>query len=268
MRWSKRPDMEAVMLECVRGRTRAEAAAEFERRTGEHLEPHNVSAFMQARGLCPRRPDLGRASLPVGTEREGKDGYIKVKVREAASVPGSKDDWEYKQVLVWERAEGRELPDGWVVIFCDHDARNFDPSNLLAVPRSLIGVMNGMGVAWTDREQAEAVMAMAELKVAKLDLLMRTPRRCGVCGREFTPEHRDRPGAQTCPGCRAAGRKAKGRRTYRYKLPVTGCLFCGREFQPVAGRETVCPECRARGLRATSSEGRRLLRERRARDGR
>jgi hypothetical protein len=72
----------------------------------------------------------------------GKDGYIMVKVAEWPSVPQSKDNWKFKHVLAWEQANGRELPEAHVVMFADHDKRNFDPGNLVAVPRKYIVRLN------------------------------------------------------------------------------------------------------------------------------
>ncbi len=252
------------MLGCLPGRTNAEAAAEFERLTGVHLKPHNVSQFRQAHGLQTRAGRGFGADLPVGSERVRKDGFVWVKVAERPSRPGLRDNWRYKHVMAWEREHGRGLPEGWVVMCCDHGPSNCDPSNLLAVPRALVGVMNGLGVRWADRAGAEAVMAMARLRVARADLLAAAPRRCLVCGAEFTPPHRNRAARQlasatTCPKCVSEGKRSRGPRTGQYAMPREACIYCGEEFQPKGGLRHVCPACRAKGLRANTAEARRLI---------
>ena len=202
------------MLGCIAdmpGRPNAEVADEFERRTGERVKPHNVSQFRQSHGLTMREGRGKGRPLPVGTVRVRKDGLAWVKVAEEPSRPGLRDNWRYLHVAAWEEAHGRALPEGWVVMVCDHDPRNTDPSNLLAVPREVVGVMNGLGVGWHDLETAEAAKAMAELRMARARLLASMPRRCLVCGAEFTPP----PGLTatqsasrcTCPECCARGRK-------------------------------------------------------------
>ena len=166
-----------------------------------------------ARPHVGSRGPYGKIMRPVGSEYVGKDGVAMVKVAEWPSRPGSKDNWRPKNRVAWERANGRPVPAGWVVVFCDHDPANFDPGNLLAAPRGLVAAANSMGLRWSDRATAEACLAVARLRTAETDLAMAAPRRCEVCGAEFSPPagKRQNPGAKTCPACLAAGHKARGR---------------------------------------------------------
>lgn len=235
------------MLECVEGRSNAEAAAEFTRRTGVALRANNVSAFKGPRGLGdPTRMGRhsGKKPLPLGTERAGAKGYIMVKVRERPTVPGSKDDWEPKSKVVYEEAYG-PLPEGCFAMFCDGDKSNFDPGNLLAVPKRLMGVMNGLGIEWHDRETAKTALMLAELRSVRIDAMCDRERECAVCGKPFTVEddRRYSPDMKTCPECVAAGKKAKGPRSARSGPAVGTCAVCGEEFRRETSTQRRCRRC-------------------------
>lgn len=75
--------------------------------------------------------------VPVGTEREAKDGYIQVKVRDHA---GNKN-YEFKHRIVYEENFG-PVPAGHIVEFIDGNVRNFSPDNLRAVTRGENAVNN------------------------------------------------------------------------------------------------------------------------------
>lgn len=155
----------------------------------------------------------GKTMRPVGSEYVGKDGVVMVKVAEWPAKPGSKDNWVPKQRFVYELANGVELPPGRevIVIFCDHDKRNFDPSNLLAVPRRYIARMNAMG-PWHDRETAEAALAAAMVDVASRDV-EQTMLTCSRCGRAFSFERgsKGRSMPKLCPECREEFKREHGR---------------------------------------------------------
>lgn len=219
IRWSKEPEMERWMLEHDRGQRMDDLMAEWRERWGFGISRGQVNLFRASHGTQRRNSHGGgRPRVPVGTERESKDGYIVVKVREHADVPMSKDNWELKHVHVYERAHGA-VPEGHVVYFADGDRRNFDPSNLVAVPRRLVGILNAPGMPrWADAESLEACIALAEIKSAQQGVMARAVRTCGVCGRPFAPDAahvRDgNVGIRTCPACLAAGHKWKGERQY------------------------------------------------------
>ena len=118
-------------------------------------------------------------------------------------------------------------------LFADHDRRNFDPENLVAVPRSLIGVMNG-GQPWHDRESLETAIGIARLKSGIASAVAGKPV-CGVCGREFEPDIRT--------GCRNDYRQ----RTCRE------CLEKGLRAPKDYGWAT-CPRCGARFHRRSASQ--------------
>lgn len=254
VRWSKEPEMAAFMMENDIGSI-MNAIEKFRERFGITLTSTQVTSFRTAHGTQSKR---GRTTAqdwhrrPIGYERDTGKGYVIVKVREEPTVPGSKDNWEMKHVLVWERTRGLSLPKGWIVLFCDGDSGNLDPANLKAVPRSLIGIMNG-GPAWGDRATCEAAVAMAMLVGATARANLK-PRKCGVCGKTFTPDNRStKPGVQqkTCRECLDKGLRSP--RDYgRAKCPV-----CGSEFQRNGSHHAYCSvDCRGEAERRRRGERR------------
>ena len=214
--WLKEPEMERWMLEHDHGQRMDELQAEWRERWGFNIARSQVSLFRANHGTQTRRNHGGGRPLkPVGTEYVGKDGYTMIKVAERATVPMSKDNWRLKHVWVYEQAHGK-VPAGHVVYFADGDRRNFDPDNLVAVPRSLVGILNNPDIPeWHDAESLKACITLAKIKRKQQDVLARTPRTCGVCGRRFVPSKKQMSTGtvkvKTCPACLAQGKKA-GRR--------------------------------------------------------
>lgn len=242
IRWSNEPEMAAFMAENDNGSIPA-AQEKFERRFGFRPTATQVSAWRMRSG---RQSKAGRTSAqdwhrkPIGYERDSGKGYVLVKVREDPEVPGSKDNWEMKHVLVWERSRGLRLPGGWLVLFCDGDRSNLDPANLKAVPRAIIGVMNN-GPAWCDRASCEAAVALAMVKRG-VDAAKRSRRHvCGVCGREFEPDNHEQGKyvQRTCRECLDKGLRSP--KEYGERV----CPVCGRRFAARSARSTYCSvECR------------------------
>lgn len=218
------------------GRPRREVSADFKSAFGFSLTEYQVSLFRSSHGTRSCRSHGGRPRRPVGFERTVK-GYLYVKVAEEATVPQSKDNWRLKHVHVWELEHG-PLPDGWVVMFADRDTRNFDPGNLVALPRKYIGRINQIG--WRDRETLEAAMAVADLETGIADAKNR-PRACGVCGREFTPPDNLRYSRNnTCPECIASGHKSC---RHSGSAGEAVCAICGRRFERDRKDQRRCMEC-------------------------
>lgn len=110
----------------------------------------------------------GRAAqlvMPLGSERVTKDGYVEVKVAERSSGRRAHDNWVPKARLVWEREHG-PVPEGSMVVFCDGDARNFDPANLALETRAEHAVIQRARIAYCDRESHDVAVAVARLKSA------------------------------------------------------------------------------------------------------
>lgn len=216
IRWTKEPEMEAWMLEHDHGQRMDELRAAWRERWGFGISRAQVSLFRASHSTQTHKSHGGgRKRKPIGSEYPSKDGYIVIKVAEEATVPMSKDNWVFKHVWVWEQEHG-PLPEDHVVFFADGDKRNFDPGNLVAVPRRLVGILNNPSTPkWHDAESLEACVAMAKIKSKQSEIYAKAPRVCGVCGRTFVPDEKHvSTGAtriRTCPECLAAGRKASGR---------------------------------------------------------
>lgn len=164
---------------------------------GEFMSPEGQAA---SRRTCFKKGNIPHNALrnPLGSEREdAKDGYIYVKVAERKTDPKSAhDNWKPKHHLAYERAHG-EVPDGCNIVFADRDKRNFDPANLVAVPRSLWSVISHRHMQYDDAESLRACMNVAMLDravyAARLDR-----RSCKRCGAEFEPRFANQ---RTCDKC-------------------------------------------------------------------
>lgn len=243
MRWSQMPNEKAWMMEHAGHPAKLQEVIDgFYEAFGITLCRSQVSLFRAAYGLSRRRSHGGgRRRVPVGTERICK-GYVLVKVAEEATVAQSKDNWKLKHVHIWEQANGRECPKDWMVLFADGNRSNFDPENLVAVERRLIGPMNQAGLTWHDRESLEACINTARLKTRVNDMEHAMERTCAVCGAKFTENEKQRTygkRVQTCPACLALGKKARGNRN----AGTCTCVVCGAKFTRTHKRQQRCPDC-------------------------
>lgn len=143
------------------------------------------------------RPHNRRA---VGSERVGKDGYLWVKVESRFDPDGHndwRDLWKPKHRAVWEEANGRQTPEGSMIVFADGDIRNFDPDNLVCMTMAEHAVICHQGIAYHDRESCEAAIAIARLQ-SRVYARSKRKRTCRECGREFEPEQ---PRQARCREC-------------------------------------------------------------------
>lgn len=79
------------------------------------------------------------------------NGYTYVKVADEYFEGGTSPtgyvapNWSAKQRVVWERANGKSVPDGYIVIFVDGDTENFDPGNLACISRKTSAILSSNG---------------------------------------------------------------------------------------------------------------------------
>lgn len=159
------------------GRFKAGQAAHNKGKTWDEMGiSHETQARMREscfkKGEVHDRPDGW--IKPIGYERVDKDGYIVVKVLDSAihgvqpKEPGKFNrNYRFKHHVVWEEANGMPVPPKTMIVFADHDNRNFDPDNLVAVPRSVWSVINTLKVPYWNRESLEAAMNSAKLSSAR-----------------------------------------------------------------------------------------------------
>lgn len=145
---------------------------------------------------------------PVGYERVDRDGYTWVKVRDSR-VDGIQrnergrfnENYRMKHHVVWEQEHGTPVPPHTMIVFADRDKANFDPGNLVAVPRSLWATISHRGIQYHDAESLRAAMAVAQIDRA-VYAAERAPRPCRRCGGVFEPRYNRQ---RTCDKC--LGRK-------------------------------------------------------------
>lgn len=235
-------EMDAFLREAVPGRSAREAADAFERRFGIRLtraqlkgakarlgvksgvnpgrfepgrEPRSKGVSWDEQGIPPESRERMRAGqfkpgvlprsgadIPIGAERTDRDGYVMVKTAWRPSRRHANDNWTAKHRLVWERANGRAVPEGFLVAFADRDVRNFDPANLVAVPKGLWSIVQRKDIPYWDAESLAAALNVARLHAAA-NAAMKRPRPCRLCGRGFAPRF---AGQRTCDAC--LGREA------------------------------------------------------------
>ena len=141
---------------------------------------------------------------PLGHERvDAKDGYVYVKVRDSRihgiqeQRPGNyNSNYRLKHHVIYEQVHG-PIPEGCNVVFADHDKRNFDPSNLVAVPRDIWATLSHEGLRYWDAESLRLCMNIVQLDRARYALECR-PRPCKRCGETFAPRF---AGQRTCDRC-------------------------------------------------------------------
>lgn len=242
MRWSS-PEFERErewMLANDRNQSVYQTIDTFEEEFGVRLNRAQVSLFRSSHGTQKRLSHGGGKPLqPVGSERLGKDGYVMVKVKEYPDVPQSKDNWRFKHHVAWEEANGEQLPRGWVVLFADHDTRNFDSGNLVAIPRKYVGRLN-CGPRYYDRESLLACIALVDLERAVVEA-KNHPRPCMACGALFKPARWQRyQKTNTCPECLAQGRKSYERHG---AAGEARCAVCERAFVRNRKNQRRCAEC-------------------------
>jgi len=119
------------------------------------LKPGNVPAnkgkkFAPGRGgnhPNAKRTQFKRGQLPhntkwLGHERLSKNGYVEISVAETNPYTGYERRYVLKHKYLWEQANG-PLPAGHALKCLDGNRRNTDPSNWLAVPRSVLPRLAG-----------------------------------------------------------------------------------------------------------------------------
>ena len=103
----------------------------------------------------------------LGHERTNKAGYVEVSVAETNPHTGYPRRYVHKHRWQWERENG-PVPDGHCLKCLDGDKTNCDPSNWIAVPRSLLPRLSGR---WTEMKYDDAPdeLKPALLAIARLE---------------------------------------------------------------------------------------------------
>lgn len=101
-------------------------------------------------------------TMPIGSERISKDGYVEVKFSNRSGPPNNR--WKSKHALIWEKKNG-PVPKGHVVIFADGNKENIKLSNLILVSRKELSVLNHMNLLSKNKETNKTAVNIARIKV-------------------------------------------------------------------------------------------------------
>lgn len=134
----------------------------------------------------------------IGRERVDGDGYIEVKVKLHSGKEGRYSNYRLKHILIWEKVHGQKLPPNTVVVFADGNKRNFDPDNLVAIPKRIWVRINVSHIPYFDRESLDTAMKIAELHSIANKLEIKEPRICKACGAQFQAEFKNQVRCRNC----------------------------------------------------------------------
>lgn len=191
----------AWLRDYIPGHSAAEIADAFEARFGRRLtmpQVKNRKAILGVRsGTTGYRWEKGHVPWSKGKRFPGKvsptsfpkghvphnagelldtrvdpDGYTYIKVN-PRDAKHSMAYWIPYAKFVWMQHNGREWPEGHNCVFADRDRTNFDPGNIVPVPRDIYGLVTSPsrnGVEWCDRESLEVAISMARLRRRRYEL--------------------------------------------------------------------------------------------------
>lgn len=179
---------------------------------GKSWEEQGISEDKRQRMLStcykPGNMPHNAKDKPIGYERVTKDGYVEVKIADRPTQKERNDNFRMKHHIIWEEENGKPVPPSTMIVFADGDKRNFDPGNLVAVPRNLWSVITRKRIPYYDRESLEQAMAIARLD-RKIYERRLDPRICGCCGSSFKPRYANQ---RTCDICLESGRRSPRRK--------------------------------------------------------
>lgn len=164
------------------------------KRWSEYMPPESQE---RSRATQFGRGNMPHNTVPLGTERVTRDGYIEVKVAMRPSGRKAHDNWVSKQRLVWERTHGQHVPDGCMVVFADGDKRNFDPDNLVLETKVQHCMITTHRIDYADAETHATACAIADLSLA-IGEASKHERKCKMCGRAFRPRYKRQRTCDTC----------------------------------------------------------------------
>lgn len=210
-----------------------ESAARFEERFGFRPSRSQMDGKMRPLGLKRGTGSYHRMK-PVGSTRIA-NGYEFVKTEGGI---GKTNVWRPRSEVEWERHHGEPLPDGCVVMFANHDKRDFSERNLVAVPKSMRAKVSCIG--YCDRETLDTAIALANMEDAVKGIKY-GERTCEVCGKPFVPFRESNEPSRRCRECFDAGRGITPKRRGTGKR--VKCAVCGDEFDQSVSNQVRCPAC-------------------------
>jgi hypothetical protein len=101
------------------------------KKQSDYMSPEKIERTKATRFKKGQDP---HNTVPIGTERFSKDGYIEVKVRHLKDGDANNKNFEFKNRIIYEKHFG-PIPEGMIVEFVDRDKLNFEPSNFVLKSR-------------------------------------------------------------------------------------------------------------------------------------
>lgn len=93
------------------------------------LSEHTLRAYTKRNRLIK-----GRNRHPIGYTTRYNGRHVVVKMND--DHPQQHRRFAFAHVLSWEKAHGRKVPPGYVIVNLDGDYTNLDPDNLYCIPRT------------------------------------------------------------------------------------------------------------------------------------
>lgn len=95
----------------------------------------SMEMIERTRGTRFKNGQLPHNTVPIGTIKELKDGYLWFKIDDKLKPKRKKDNWKPLHHFMYQFYHG-PIPDGYDVMFLDGNKRNFDKDNLEIVTKA------------------------------------------------------------------------------------------------------------------------------------
>lgn len=117
-----------------------------------------------------KKGHLPQTTLPLGTERTGKDGFVRIKVNNERGAKNRSNRWELKHHVIYKKYHPDiEKSRTDQIIFLDGNKRNFDINNLELVTRREQIALAQFGELYNS-DVTRAAIQLVRLRMKLLDM--------------------------------------------------------------------------------------------------
>ena len=113
------------------------------KKQSDYMSPEKIEKTKATRFQKGQDP---HNTVPIGTERISKDGYIEIKIRHLKNGEANNKNFVSKHRMIYEQNFG-PIPDNCNVEFIDGNKRNFEPSNYILRTKTENFLKNSMSDA-------------------------------------------------------------------------------------------------------------------------